>query len=178
MIIVQDLLRDVPYTELNHSAFWVEFIVRHQVFYSIDNKHFTEQRKIFISQIMFRKFHTPDLELTVKLDKHLNFKCQNLDLNFLQYFLVDVIAFVLAVAIATLYVVRPMFLPLLLMNHMLIYKVQIYIGLKLMFRAMVYLIQLPFKRYAYSDQLSKTKKKTNQQFLLAFESLYKFQCRT
>lgn len=30
-----------------------------------------------------------------------------------------------------------------------------------MFRAMVYLIQLPFKRYAYSDQLSKTKKKTN-----------------
>lgn len=72
---------------------------------------------------MFRKFHTPDLELTVKLDKHLNFKCQNLDLNFLQYFLVDVIAFVLAVAIATLYVVRPMFLPLLLMNHMLIYKV-------------------------------------------------------
>ncbi|VDP04799.1 unnamed protein product [Heligmosomoides polygyrus] len=88
MLVFQDMVRDVPYTELTHAAFWVEFIERHQ--------------------------EVPHARSGA--DK----------LNVFQYFLVDVIAFLLSVVLLIVTVV--------------------YLTIRTAFRIVKYVVLLPFRR--------------------------------
>uniref|UniRef100_A0A915EU53 glucuronosyltransferase n=1 Tax=Ditylenchus dipsaci TaxID=166011 RepID=A0A915EU53_9BILA len=88
MLLFQDMVVDVPYTELNHSAFWVEFIVRHQ--------------------------EVPHARSGAD------------ELNILQYFLVDVISFVISVLV--------------------LLAMAVYYALKLLIKVVLFLLLLPFSR--------------------------------
>lgn len=105
-MVMSDLLTDVPYTELDHAAFWVEFIIRHQ---EVNNFVFNEFHFfIFFFQFRFEFF-------SILFSMNSTFQVPQSrsgadDLNIFQYFLIDVLAFLFACfvlwAIVTFYFLK------------------------------------------------------------------------